>query len=652
MLRVALLMDHPSPHMVGFLDALGRRNDCAVQVVYFRPGAPERRWGDPTGSLPYCFASKSKESIGVFNVVPVLVQVSHKRADIWVVNSCYTAPETWAAIAWLNASGLPWVYMNEPPRPRSGAWAVKLTLLRWTLRQAVGVIGMGREAKAKYLQLVGGSKAATSVPYYIDLQEFLNLPLPLPSTTVRFFTAVQMIERKGIDVLLAACQLLPKKGWTLTLAGEGPLRTELEQAFQILWGSSQVCFLGEVSYAERVKVFAGQHVFVFPSRWDGWGMAPVEAMAAGLPVIATDQVISMCEFVKEDINGYLIPSKNPVALADRMSKFIARPELIPIMGEAARAALADYKPDVGADRLVSFLRDIDSRLQSEAAHVKASTEVHLDLIPTWSSLTHAKQMSIRVHQRGRAWIKRAVIDTTLALPWRKDVPRGHRILVYHLVLKEDRKRFEEHLCYLSDHFKLVTVGDLVRDLHGSSDAPMAAITFDDGFRVLMSDALEVLARNSVKATFFVPTGFIGAASDPIQSTQYSLKAHYYQRPLTPMRVEDLVLLQALGHEIGSHGVSHLAMNAVSRGIAVDELVASRDQLFSWLGVTPRGFAYPYGDCHSSVGELPAWVADAGYSYAVTLQRGIIHCGTNRMMLPRDHVEGRWRARDLQYFMNR
>src|SRR6476660_6137208 len=170
MRRIGLLMDHPSPHMVGLVNALADRADCAAQVVYFRPRAPERRWGDPAGRLPYQFAGTTKNPMTFLNVPAVLRAMARIRADVWVVNTCYTAPETWAATAWLNAAGLSWVYMNEPLRHR-----------RWvgTLKQAVGLIGMGREAVARYAALVGTAKPSISVPYYLDLDEFLSLPVPM-----------------------------------------------------------------------------------------------------------------------------------------------------------------------------------------------------------------------------------------------------------------------------------------------------------------------------------------------------------------------------------------------------------------------------------------------------------------------------------------
>lgn len=653
-LRVGLLMDHPSPHMVGLLDALAQRTCCAVQVVYFRRGAPERRWGDPTGSLPYRFAAATKNAIGLLNVPAVLRAIASVRADVWVVNTRYTTPETWAAVAFLNSASLPWVYMNEPLRPRGVMGRIKSALVRLMLTEAAGVIGMGQEAKVNYAKLVAADKPLASIPYYLDLDEFLIRPIPPAPTEaapVRFVTAAQMIARKGIDVLLAACEHLPKAGWTLTLAGDGPQRTKLEQAFRHRWGSDRVRFLGEIPYAERASIFAGQHVFVFPSRWDGWGMAPVEAMAAGLPVISTDQVMSMREFIREGENGYLIASQDSIALADRMCGFLVRPKEIPVMGQAARAALAHYRSDVGANHLIQFLAGLLPHMHGASLECSPDPREAFDDVPTWQALTQPAQISRRFRQRGRALVKRAVIDAALILPSQRSL-RGHRIVAYHLVLQEDRKRFEDHIKLLRDYYRLTTVRELVQRVAEATEHPMAAITFDDGFRMLMADALEVLENYGVKATFFVPTGFIELASDPLRASKYSHRAHYYERPLEPMTVDDIRQLQSRGHEIGSHGVSHLSLNAVSRTLATSELEGSRSRLAAWLDEWPAGFAYPYGDFNSSVGEPTNWVAAAGYRYAVTMRRGAVHAKSDRMRLPREHAEGYWRVRDLRYFLSR
>jgi peptidoglycan/xylan/chitin deacetylase (PgdA/CDA1 family) len=199
---------------------------------------------------------------------------------------------------------------------------------------------------------------------------------------------------------------------------------------------------------------------------------------------------------------------------------------------------------------------------------------------------------------------------------------------------------------------LCTVAELLaeRNADTTSDQYRAAISFDDGFRILMGDCLELCQRHGVRATYYVPTGFVQLSESPELAARYSLQAHYYNVPLGPMQKEDLKLLTDLGHEIGSHGYSHMKLSFLSRQAAHRELTLSMRQIADWTGKIPTGFAYPYGVLNSSVGQPSEWVRVADYRYAVTLRRGLITEQTDRFQIPRDHVEGNWRLRDLRYFL--
>ncbi len=649
--RVALLLDHPSPHMVNLLNALAQRNDIAAEVIYFRAGAPERNWGDPPGELPFQMASPTKGRPSLLNIPFVLRRLTSIRTDIVVVNSCYTTPETWAAIMQINRTSLPWVFMNEAVRMRGFTDVAKRTFLRRMLRGSVGVIGMGRDAQSQYCSLVSRKLPSISVPYLPDLSDFLAQPsVTMPTSVVRFFTAAQMIHRKAFDVLLAACSQLPHSGWELTIAGDGPLRPSLEIQFRSRFGN-QVRFLGHIPYGKRARAFAEQQVFVFPSRWDGWGVAPVEAMAAGLPVISSDQVMSMREILQVGANGFFFRSENSVELAERMRLFISDPAKIHTMRPAARSSILNYSADNGAELLSDFLVDLMQGLRHSKCRTSQAISSDKEDKETWRSLTEPQGYTERLYKRSRATAKRAIINFSLALR-PSFVPRGNRILVYHVVLKEDRVRFAEHLAFLKDHYQFATAQEIAGAKDSSSPTPLLAITFDDGFRLLMSDALEVLEQYGVKATFYIPTGFIALAPNSDRAADFSLRAHYYQRPLAPMNSADLKQLRQSGHEIGSHGVSHIGLNAVSRHVAKYELEESRDQLAQWLGETVTGFAYPYGFTKSVLGNASEWVADAGYEYAVTLKRGTVGKDSNLLDLPREHIEGNWPLRDLIYFLGR
>jgi glycosyltransferase involved in cell wall biosynthesis/peptidoglycan/xylan/chitin deacetylase (PgdA/CDA1 family) len=653
-MRIGILLDHPSPHMTALLDALCAQEGCAAHVTYLDRASPGRNWGAPVAGLPHRFVRGFNWPGGVRLNPGICHILKTTKVDVWVLYTCYTSPTTLLAAWWLRRHGIPWVYVNEPPQPRDALLtSFRQPIVSFVLKRAWGVAGTGRRAEEMYRDILPDTKLTESVPYYIDLDSFYSIPPIAPLADhepVYFVSSCQMIARKGLDVLLHACKLLPNDGWMLTLAGDGPLRANLERDFAQRWDQSQVRFIGQVPYEDRASVFAGKHVFVFPSRWDGWGMVVPEALAAGLPVISSDAVISAHEFINNGENGFITPSGNAQAFAKRMAFFIENRSAIPRMGLAARQSLESYRPDIGGRKLVTFLQALDGRNRTKR---NGDQVCYANLVEphAWERLTLAPNVSGRLRLTARQTTKNLFISTALKVKPKKK-PHGDRILVYHLVLPEDRKRFEEHLKFLSDHFTLCTVAELLtdRNWHTEADRYRAAISFDDGFRILMADCLEIFQKHRVRATYYVPTGFVQLSTSPELAAQYSLRAHHYNLPLEPMQKEDLRLLTDLGHEVGSHGQSHIKLSFLSQQAAHRELTLSMRQIEEWTGSSPAGFAYPYGDLSSSLGQPAEWVRGAGYRYAVTLRRGPITTQTDRFQIPRDHVEGNWRLSDLRYFL--
>jgi glycosyltransferase involved in cell wall biosynthesis len=124
---------------------------------------------------------------------------------------------------------------------------------------------------------------------------YLAVP-PVPATqqrpadhVFRFISAGQLIHRKGIDLLLRACASLPRSGWRLDIYGDGPARSQLERFAARLGLASHVAFHGAVPNDAVRQALAHADCAVLPSRFDGWGMLVNESLAAGTPVICTNQ---------------------------------------------------------------------------------------------------------------------------------------------------------------------------------------------------------------------------------------------------------------------------------------------------------------------------------------------------------------------------
>lgn len=163
------------------------------------------------------------------------------------------------------------------------------------------------------------------------------------------------LERvKGFDVLLDALAILKERGevWHLTLAGDGVERGALEAQAARLGVGDRVTFAGHVTQDELRDRYRAARLFVMPSRGEGLPIALLEAMAAGLPFVATD-VDGIGEIATEAA-GRLVPSEDPRAFAEAILR-IGRPEAFGAASAAARRRAAAFSREAMIDGYVETL---------------------------------------------------------------------------------------------------------------------------------------------------------------------------------------------------------------------------------------------------------------------------------------------------------
>ena len=148
-------------------------------------------------------------------------------------------------------------------------------------------------------------------------------------------TAGRLVAVKDHRTLLEAVADLRSRNVpaTLVVAGDGPLRAELEAAAATLGIAAHVRLIG---HHERIEdLLPAMDVFVLSSISEGLSNTILEAMASGLPVVAT-RVGGAEELVVDGETGVLVPSRSPGALADAVARLLASPQLRQAMGSAAR----------------------------------------------------------------------------------------------------------------------------------------------------------------------------------------------------------------------------------------------------------------------------------------------------------------------------
>jgi len=235
--------------------------------------------------------------------------------------------------------------------------AVKLALVRSeSLRRAVADLGCDPEKIE--IQRTG-----------IPLQEFpfRERNFVAAATQWRFVQAGRLIEKKGLLVTLRAFAVVLGKypNATLTIAGEGPLRDELQKLARELSVDAHVSFTGFISQEQLRDIYYRSHIFLHPSQTghdgnqEGIPNSMLEAMASGLPVFAT-QHGGIPEAIENSVSGVLVPERDHEALARVLLNAAEDPVFLSqIARTGAEVVRKNFDLDAQAQRLEEiYLRTI------------------------------------------------------------------------------------------------------------------------------------------------------------------------------------------------------------------------------------------------------------------------------------------------------
>jgi 1,2-diacylglycerol 3-alpha-glucosyltransferase len=165
----------------------------------------------------------------------------------------------------------------------------------------------------------------------------------------------RLAREKNVALLLAVLAGLPAETYLLLL-GDGPERAALEAQAGTAGLAPRAIFAGTQPPAVVADALAGADLFVFPSTTETFGLAMIEAMAAGCAVVAV-RADASSDLLRDGETGRLVPPE-PAAFAGAVRELLAEPARRAAMGEGARAAAADYDQARVTDRLLVVYEEL------------------------------------------------------------------------------------------------------------------------------------------------------------------------------------------------------------------------------------------------------------------------------------------------------
>jgi len=356
--KVAFVTIVPSPYQRDLFGALAGREELDLNVFYMESAAPDSPWPD-------------KELRTFEKILPGFwFQLGNVRAHVnwpipdlsdtdFVVLSSFTSVTGQMLMRRLRRQR--WLFWGERMRHQTGAKQLVQRQLASPIERAAGIVAIGEAAERDYRSRFPNLRHFC-IPYHCDLAPFLATRRDEEPRPLTFLFCGQMIERKGVDVLLLAFDRLIANGMDARLLLVGR-EADLPK------------FMNLVSPATRLKVdyegfqapeslpayFARSDVFVLPSRHDGWGVVVNQALATGVPIITSDAVGAGIDCVQNGVNGVTVKAGDVDELYSALQTFAQNPELAGTWGERSREISRGLTPEAGADKWIQVFETLAAR---------------------------------------------------------------------------------------------------------------------------------------------------------------------------------------------------------------------------------------------------------------------------------------------------
>jgi len=289
-----------------------------------------------------------------------------RRPELWFTYHLYYKAPDWLGPRVAEALGIPYVLAeaSHAPKRAAGPWAIGHEGTQRALRFAARVFSLSRDDMPALEGLVPKARLSF-LPPFLDPSPYvlaghersghrarfarqLSLPLEEP------WIAVAAMMREGdklasYRVLAGTLARLADLPWRLLVAGDGPARRLVENAFSSR--KDRVRFLGALEEDPLARLYAACDLMVWPAVNEAFGMALLEAQAAGLPVVATG-LRGVPDVVADGRTGLLAPSLDEEQLALRARELIVDEAKRAAMGrEAARLVREERTAAIAARAL-------------------------------------------------------------------------------------------------------------------------------------------------------------------------------------------------------------------------------------------------------------------------------------------------------------
>lgn len=370
-LRCVLLSEMLQPYRLPVFNELAARSDLEFSVLLLSIKEANRKWEVDLEQarfnyrlLPSFDCYIRALDYGLHFNRGVGKALAGLSPDV-VVGTGYTSPAYLRAQAWARRHGAGYVLWSGSTEQSS---RIGKFLLRWAksrfVRRSDACLAYGSAAKRALVHLgavpdrivqamntVDVDRIARAVEKVRKDPDFIEWRRRFPARLILFVG--QMIPRKGVEELVESFRQTNRSDLGLILVGDGPKLAEYKKRFE---GVPHLFWEGYLQSEELAPYYAAADLLVMPSSIEVWGLVVNEAMAAGLPVVATTCSGATEDLIENGVTGFAYESGDRGRLSELLRSVAANSERWKEMGMTAANRIAQFTPSRYAEDFVRAVK--------------------------------------------------------------------------------------------------------------------------------------------------------------------------------------------------------------------------------------------------------------------------------------------------------
>ena len=347
-MKILYLGSSPAPYQLDFWNEV--KNTHSVQQIYLLKNIPIHNWEftdqENISFVEYDYRNfRFRNLIGLYKLAK---EVFFTDFDLIIIGGSRLAYIIALVISTIKRRKA--IFWLERPIPANAFKEfIRVIYYRLLGMSVEGVFCIGKIAENYYSKFF---KKSLNLPYSIRVKSIPHGDLNLEENKLNFFFLGQLIERKGIHLILDAFKNIESENINLFIAGIGSLESEVLHAVK---HDRRISYLGYLNDSQKQQIFNKADIFIMPSVYDGWGVVLAEGISNGLFTIVTTRVGAMHDIC--DYNNHILVELNLKSIQKAIQECINKMHSIKKLRDSTRKNFLETNANsiIAANTLSKFI---------------------------------------------------------------------------------------------------------------------------------------------------------------------------------------------------------------------------------------------------------------------------------------------------------